>query len=289
VIGDVLDAVIVVTSAPHIGQDDPAASIRHRPGGSAADVAAWLGWLGADVDFVGRAGVDDVYRHERALADAGVRAHIRYDGLAGTGAVVTVDNPRGRSGMTDPGAAGGLGAADVPRELVEGADLVHLAGAALLGGAGADGLAELVAHARSGGGRVSLDPSSVAVIRAIGRKGFVAAMHGVDVLLPDRAEATALTGLADPVEAAAALTAHAGLVVVTLAEQGAVVARPGRSPQRVAAAPVEVVDRTGVGDAFAAGTICALATDPVRIGAAVREGARVAARSLRTHGGRPPV
>ncbi|MBA8991888.1 sugar/nucleoside kinase (ribokinase family) [Curtobacterium pusillum] len=289
VVGDVLDGVLVQTTATSTGAHDPAAVIRHRAVGAAGNTATWLGWLGAEVDLVARVGVDDVYRHERALVDAGVRPHIRYDARTATGAVVSVRNSDGHTAMSDPAASGALTAADVPLGLVARADIVHLTGSAMLGGGGAERIASLVARARSGSARVSLDPSSAAVVRAVGASAFVEALAGVDVLFPSEPEALALTGASTVADAVRTLTDHVPLVVVTIGHEGVLLGRPGRSPQRVPVTPAMVVDTLGAGDAFAAGFLRAWATDPVRVGAAAREGTRVAARALGFVGGRPPV
>ncbi|ROP65541.1 sugar/nucleoside kinase (ribokinase family) [Curtobacterium sp. PhB115] len=288
VVGDVLDGILVHTTAHTMGIHDPAAVIRHRPAGAAGNTAAWLGWLGAEVDLVSRVGVDDVYRHERALEDAGVRAHLRYDAMTSTGVVVSVRNDGGRTAMSDPAASGAIRVDDVPTDVLSRADIVHLTGAGMLGG-GAERVADLVACARSGSARVSLDPSSSAVIRAVGATELLAALDGVDVLFPGRQEALELTGTTDLDEAVRRLTAHVPLVVVTVGVDGVLIGRRGRSVQRVHATPATVVDTIGAGDAFAAGFVRAWATDPVRVGAAAREGTRVAARALGFVGGRPPV
>ncbi|MDM7890909.1 carbohydrate kinase family protein [Curtobacterium caseinilyticum] len=289
VVGDVLDGVLVQTTAATTGVHDPAAVIRHRAVGAAGNTATWLGWLGADVDVVTRVGVDDVHRHERTLTDAGVRAHVRYDPCVVTGALVSVRSAEGRTTMSDPAASGTLSADDLTDDLVERADVVHLTGAAMLGGGGADRVAGLVARAGSGGARVSLDPSSVAVVRDLGVEAWARVLTGVDLLLPNVAEALALSGTDRVTEAVRRLTEVVPLVVVTTGAEGAVVGRPGRPPLRVAATATTVVDTIGVGDAFAAGFLRAWATDPVRVGAAAREGTRVASRALGFVGGRPPV
>ncbi|MCC6854982.1 MAG: hypothetical protein IT189_02860, partial [Microbacteriaceae bacterium] len=73
--GDLIDDVVAVPQGPIRDDTDTEASIRILPGGSAANTAAWLGSLGADVDFVGIVGSADVARHEASLP--GVRAHLR--------------------------------------------------------------------------------------------------------------------------------------------------------------------------------------------------------------------
>lgn len=289
VVGDVFDGVIVHTRAQATGDHDVAAVIRHRPAGAAGNTATWLGWLGAEVDLVGRVGVDDVYRHERALEDAGVRPHLRYDARTVTGAVVSVRSDFGRTSMADGGASALVDADDVPLELARRADIVHLTGAAMLSAGGADRVAALVERSRAGAARVSVDPSSVGVVRAIGPTALLEALDGADVLMPGRAEAEALTGTADMDEAARVLTEAVPLVLVTLGADGVVLGRRGRAPQRIPVTPATIVDTIGAGDAFAAGFVRAWATDRVRVGSATREGTRVAARAIGFVGGRPPV
>lgn len=288
VVGDVLDGVLVETTVTTAGAHDPAAVIRHQPAGAGGGAASWLGWLGAEVDLVARVGVDDVVRHGRALTDAGVRPHLRYDACVPTGALVSVRSTGGRTSMSDPAASGDLRADDVDDDLASRADIVHLTGAALLGG-GTARIAGLVERARSGGARVSLDPSSTAVLRAIGAEDVLSALTGVDVLFPNAAEARALGGADDLPDALHRLTEVVPLVVVTTGADGALVGRRGRAPLRVSAPATTVVDTTGAGDAFAAGFLRAWATDRVRVASAAREGVRVASLALGVVGARPPV
>ena len=53
-----------------IPDSDTRATISARPGGAAANQAAWMAHLGADVVFAGRAGARDVAHHQRELARA---------------------------------------------------------------------------------------------------------------------------------------------------------------------------------------------------------------------------
>ncbi|MFZ7086970.1 carbohydrate kinase family protein [Curtobacterium sp. RRHDQ10] len=290
VVGDVLDAVIVVADDPRIDvEPELDATIRHRPDGSGANTAAWLGWLGVTVDFVGRTGVDDVHRHEQALRNAGVTPHIAYDAGSATGVVVSVQTLRRRVVLSDAAAGGTTAPIDVDPLLLRDADIVHLTGTAMFGSAGPEQLQDLVHRAKTDGARVSIDPSSALRVSAMGPERFLAAIAEADLILPDLAEGRALTGLVDPEAVCAALVDHVPLVVLTLGADGVLVGRRGRRPERLAAADVSVLDRLGVGDAFAAGFLCAWATDPVRVVAAAREGVRIAARGLTVIGARPPV
>jgi ribokinase len=69
-------------------------------------------------------------------------------------------------------------------------------------------------------------------------------------LVPNRLEATLLTGIADPAAAGRALLAQGPEVVcVTLGAEGALVVTRGEERQ-IAAPKVQAVDTTGAGDAF---------------------------------------
>jgi len=52
VVGDVIDDVHVVTDGPIRDNTDTLADIQVRPGGSAANTACWLGYLGSPVRFL---------------------------------------------------------------------------------------------------------------------------------------------------------------------------------------------------------------------------------------------
>ena len=65
VIGDVINDVLVKPTEAITARSDTAAVIRARPGGSAANQAAWMAHLGAEVVFAGRAGARDAEYHRR--------------------------------------------------------------------------------------------------------------------------------------------------------------------------------------------------------------------------------
>ena len=108
---------------------DILSTISARPGGAAANQAAWMAHLGADVTFAGRAGARDVAYHRRELARAGVRARLAADHEAETGSIVIMVAPDGeRTMFTDRGANLRLRRADVPARLFDGAAALHLTG-----------------------------------------------------------------------------------------------------------------------------------------------------------------
>jgi sugar/nucleoside kinase (ribokinase family) len=85
-----------------------------------------------------------------------------------------------------------------------------------------------------------------------------AAIAQADLLLPNEAEALALTGAASPDAAALALIgAGPGRVAVKLGERG-VLCADGSVMYQVSLPPVTPVDTTGAGDCFNAGLIAGL-------------------------------
>ena len=79
VVGDVVDDISVQPLAEVTPASDTPATIRMAPGGSAANVAAWLGSLGVPTRFVGRVGADAVERHAAALQAHGVDVRLAAD------------------------------------------------------------------------------------------------------------------------------------------------------------------------------------------------------------------
>ena len=269
VVGDLMVDVVAAAAGPLAHASDTEARVRWTGGGAAANVAAWLAEGGAPVALVARAGDDVAGRGAVAeLQAAGVDVRVALDGDRPTGTCVVVIGTDGeRTMLPDRGANLALAAGDLPFELFVAGGHLHLSGYVLLhDGPRAAGLAALE-RARSAGMTISVDPASAAPLRAAGAEAVLGWIAGADVLLPNRDEATVLTGENDPERAARALVhrAAAGEVVVTLGAEGALWTDGSRA-LREASAAVEVVDTTGAGDAFAAGWLAAR-----RAGADARE------------------
>jgi sugar/nucleoside kinase (ribokinase family) len=287
VVGDVIDDVIVRPLAPIVRDSDTPAVIVPTPGGSAANAAVWLAAAGARVRFVGRVGAADVARHAATFAAAGVEAHLVADDDRPTGAIVILVEPDGRRTMfTDRGANVGLTAVDLPDSLLDGVTALHVSGYALFDADVRAAVLDLVARARGRGLRVSVDPSSVAFLEAVGVAAFRSWVDGVDVLLPNRDEACLLAGTDDLDTAISDLLGLASLVACTLGPGGVAVASRHAALVRVAAVDTEVVDTTGAGDAFTGAFLAAwLAGADART--AAERGAAAAAHAVRLPGARP--
>jgi len=270
VCGDVINDVLVKPIDGVTPDSDTLATISARPGGAAANQAAWMAHLGADVTFVGRVGARDVAYHRRELARAGVRARLAADREAETGSIVIMVEADGeRTMFTDRGANLRLRRADVPARLLDGAAALHLTGYTFCEPPLLDVALWLLGQARARGLAVTIDPGSAAFLARMGPTAFLRWTDGAAVCFPNRDEAALLTGEAEPVAMATRLTGYYSVVVVKLGGVGCVLAVPGEAPVLIAARPARATDTTGAGDAFCGAFMSRwLATVPATPGAA---------------------
>jgi ribokinase len=284
VLGDVMFDVVARLSGPLAPGSDSHAVIRFHGGGSAANTAAWLAEAGAEPLLVGRVGDDERGRamHDELRA-AGVEAALTVDPELPTGTCIVLVGPDGERTMApDAGANDGLSDADVSDELLGSAGHLHVAGYALLRSGSRPAARAVMSRALERGMSVSVDPSSAALLSP----AFLDHADGAGLLLPNAEEARMLSGEHDPEQAARALAARFGEVVVTLGAEGALWT-DGRESAHCDAVPVEtVVDSTGAGDAFAAGLLAARMNGAAPA-EALAAGARLAARAVSQPGGRP--
>ena len=251
VCGDVINDVLVKPLDGVTPDSDTPATISARPGGAAANQAAWMAHLGADVVFAGRVGARDAAYHRRELARVGVRAHLAADREAETGSIVIMVAPDGeRTMFTDRGANLRLRRADVPARLLDGAAVLHLTGYTFCEPSLLEVALWLLGEARARGLAVTIDPGSAAFLARMEPAAFLRWTEGAAVCFPNRDEAAVLTGEAGPLAMAAHLTRYYGAVVVKLGGAGCVLAVPGETPVLIAPAPVRAIDSTGAGDAF---------------------------------------
>ncbi len=219
VVGDVVTDVVARHRGPLSPATDTPADIRTVPGGAGANVACWAARSGcADVRLLARVGQDSAAWHDLSLRRSGVRPLLSPDADAPTATVISlVDTATAeRTFLTDSGAVHRMSPADWSPDLLDGVAHLHLSGYLLF----ADQCRQLALiareSARSAGVTVSLDPASTGFIGTLGIEEFLGLAEGIDVLLPNAAEATFLTGLPEPADAAVKLSRRFPMVAVTL-------------------------------------------------------------------------
>src|ERR1700759_1567248 len=107
-VGDVMIDVIVRPEGPIAVGADRRATIRMRPGGSAANQAAWLAHFGGKSRLGGRGGAAGRGTPNAHFAEAGFEAHLAGDETREPGRLIALIDPSGeRSFFTDRGANDG--------------------------------------------------------------------------------------------------------------------------------------------------------------------------------------
>ncbi|GGV51149.1 sugar kinase [Streptomyces longisporoflavus] len=257
VVGDVVTDIVARHGAPLAPGTDTAAAIRTVPGGAGANVACWAASRGCgDVRMLGRVGADSAAWHEEALTRAGVRPRLVVDSEAPTGTVIClVDGGAGgkaeRTFLSDGGASVRLSEADWSPDLLDGVGWLHLSGYLFFADPSRAAAAAALAAARARGVPVSVDPASAGFLAGLGADRFLAAVEGVEVLLPSKGEARFLAGAAAGLtEVAGVLSRRFPAVVVKRGPAGALVATGGEVQAEIPAPPATARDSTGAGDAF---------------------------------------
>jgi len=229
--GDIVNDIVAVPRAAVRRDTDTISTIRPRPGGSAANTAAWLGSLGSQVDFVGSVGIADLEYHVQQLRAQGVVPHLTTAPGLPTSTIVILVEGEHRTMLTERGANRALRAADLSDELLEQAAVLHLTGYSLVDGPRAPGMRDLIDRAHAAGALVSLNPGSAGFIADFGPDDFVAAIEGVDVVVASVHEAALLCDQTDPERVAQAIGDRYGLAVITQGADNVLVAeRVGRGP-----------------------------------------------------------
>ena len=286
--GDIVNDIVAVPRSAIRPDTDTISTIRPRPGGSAANTAAWLGSLGSQVDFVGCVGIADLDYHTQQLRAQGVVPHLSTAPGLPTSTIVILVEGEHRTMLTERGANRALQASDLTDELLAQAAVLHLTGYTLLDGPRAPGMRDLIDRAHAAGAVVSLNPGSAGFIADFGPADFVSAIEGVDIIIANVHEAELLCDQTAPDRIAQAMADRYGLAVITQGPESVLVGERGAKPVSVPVAQARVVDPTGAGDAMSAGFLNAWVTDRDAVRAA-QAGILVAARAVMVIGGRPVI
>ncbi len=264
-------------------------------GGDTSNFAIAAARQGAKAGYLSALGDDARGRMLRALwAKEGVDATgVRSDASAFTAVYFVSHDAEGHhfDFMRAGSAASRMTLAELPRERIAAARVLHLSGISLAISASAceTGLAA-VATARSAGVRVSFDTNlrlklwPLARARAVMRE----VMSLTDICLPSLDDMRALTGLAEP----DAIVDHclglgAAIVALKLGAAGALVA-DSTQRFRIAPYPCKAVDATGAGDTFGGAFVARLLAGDA-IDAAGRYAAVAAALSTEGYGAVEPI
>jgi sugar/nucleoside kinase (ribokinase family) len=228
-----------------------------QPGGCAANSAIALRRLGVPVSVCGRVGQDafgDLLEAELASHGIDTSLVARAPDHPTSKTVILPVIGEDRRFIHTFGANAAVTAGDIPSRALEAAKVVYVGGYLVLPSLDQEGLAERFTFAREHDTTIVLD-----VVVPVGRQPSLDNVRELlpltDYFVPNEDEARALTGEADPGRQAELLLAcGARTVMIKMGERGVVV-RSAEEAFELAAPPVDVVEPSGAGDAFAAGLV----------------------------------
>lgn len=250
-----MDLVVRQERLPLPGETIFGSGFATVPGGKGLNQAVAAARLGGTVDFLGAVGADAYGDELRALLAAeGISAA----GLAsapeptGTAHISVVDSGENSIVVVSGANATVTGLTAPQRETIAGAAYLVMQCELPL-----PALVDGIAAARAAGVFTVLTPAPVVPLP----DGF---LSSVDLVVANRLEAAELTGETDPVRSAEELSAGGTWAIVTLGEEGSVVAHDGSALGIAPARPVQAVDTTAAGDTFVGALVARLAAGEQR-------------------------
>jgi sugar/nucleoside kinase (ribokinase family) len=253
-----------VTALPQPGELKTTDGFHLSAGGCAANVAVNLRRLGREVTVVGKVGQD---RLGQFVVSELEEQHVetRWISRSATRAtsITVILNVRGedRRYLHSVGANGDFSSADISSEALRDARILYVGGYMAMPGFPAADLARVLQNAKNAGLTTVLD---VVIPKDCSDAALQVSpvLPYTDYFLPNTDEAKVLTGTSDPVQQARQLSKSnpQATIVITLGSEGSLAMRDGRLI-RTAPIPMQSIDESGAGDAFAAGLITGLLED----------------------------
>ncbi|MEX2543098.1 MAG: sugar kinase [Trueperaceae bacterium] len=291
VLGDYAWDVLIRTNTELLQGGDTYGEVTLLPGGSAANVAVWARRAGLATTFVGKIGRDRFGQLAvEELTGELVEAYLLHTEAQLTGSVaVFVDHAGERSMVSGRGADHYLLPSELPREVLANTRHLHLTAWSFFADPPRTAAREAARIAKEAGATLSFDPGSFQMIGEVGLGEFLEFTRdlGIDVLLPNHEEGTALTGEHQPEAIAAALqNLYPGaLIVLKLDADGSLIVE-GEHLEHIPPATDRLVDATGAGDSYA-GVFLARYLRGCRAADAARFATRVSAWTIQELGARP--
>jgi len=287
VVGDVITDIIAIPEGPIVRGSDRRATIRSRPGGSAANLAVWLASMDVPVSFAARVGAADVETWSAHFRARGVTPRLAPDPALPSGVLISiVDTDGERSFLTDRGANLNLSAADLPADLLDGIKMLAVSGYSYFADGPREAVMALMRAARERGIGTVVDPASVGFLREVGAETFLRWTQGTGTIFANLDEALELTGSVDLNLQMQTLGRFYDRVVIKRGVAGAAMGGRKGVSLSMPAPMSDVVDTTGAGDAFAAAFLAAeLKGQPVE--ACLRAGIAAGSEAVGNIGGQP--
>ncbi len=260
VAGDVLRSIRIDAAADATSVGPVPAAIEFSIAGQGARTAAWLGHQGVTTTLLAKVGPDDRESMTNQLTQYGVTPHFVASTRVNSGvlAYVTDANSPMRH-YVDLDQAAQLDQGDVSDDLFTEVGWLHLSGYLFYEPHVRAAARRLIEMAKQSGAGISVDPGSATHLRTVSAEAFIEWTNGVDLIFPNLDETRVLVGATGPFIDFEQLVAHYPHAAVTLGAMGSAYVGSNVREQ-VAASRVDVVDQSGVGDAYSAGFLAAWVT-----------------------------
>ncbi len=260
-------------------------------GGGAANTALCLARLGARVAFEGKIADDrlgEVFAGDmRAGGVEFETARLPKGDGAGTGrSLILVTPDSDRTMCTELAASKRLGPEDLARAPIDRCAMAFVEAFLLDCPENDEAVREGFRRARRSGAAVALSLSDPACVHRNAERIREEIELGVDVLVANEQEASALTGASGLQESLERVGARIPVVAITRSGEGAVVLQDGETATVPAEPVARVRDTTGAGDSFAAGFLFGVLRGFAPAESA-RLGARIAGLVIQELGARP--
>lgn len=262
--------------------------ITETAGGSAANTVAGMAELGLRTAFIGKVASDPTGRaYAEAMAGSGVLFSTRPEPEPATGRCLVAVTPDGeRSMSTHLGISPMFAKADVDAALVRGAAYLYLEGYLFDSEATKTAFVHAAELAKAAGRQVALTLSDTFCVEAHRASFRSFTENQADILFANEAEALSLYDTDTLYDVVDRLELADTLSFITRGAAGVIVVDGPHRHEVEAVSVANVVDTTGAGDQFAAGTLAGLVMglDPAD---AARLGCLAASEVIGHYGPRP--
>lgn len=229
-----------------------------HPGGCAYNTGVDAARLGLNVAVLGKLGADnfgDIMAGALQRERVDTRAIVRSTAAQTAFSFIMVPDDGQRRLYHTMGVNRTYAPADVPREVITRARILHVAGAGLLPMLDGPATVDLLRFARDHGVITSLDP----VVRPGIADLILPCLPYLDVFLPNSDESALITGLTEPTDQLQFYRDRGARIVgIKQGPRGCLVS-DGQSTWRLGVYDVPVKDTCGAGDAFVAGFLYGVA------------------------------
>lgn len=225
-------------------------------GGSVANTVAGFATLGGEAAYIGHVRADqlgEIFNHDMRSLGVDIRLEPSVDGAPTARSYILITPDGQRTMNTYLGSCTELALADVTPATVGRPRILLLEGYVWDIAEGPALAARAIEIAADVGATVALSLSDAWCVQRH-RGSFEAAIRGgVDIVIANDGEITALLGVSRFEEAEARVAAYDGTFVMTRSELGSVIVRGDERVVQPAVTVAKVVDTTGAGDAYSAG------------------------------------